>query len=173
MNFGDLNNENNINNNSAPEAPNNRNKKLIWAGVILVALILSVIGWQYWQYIHSPYYQQMKAVKMIEAQQKESDKWGGKTPEETVALFRDAVEKGDFELASTYGREEKIIPVLEKMKAEGKIDQLVKDLENGKLEENLGFGGDSFDLRIIDNGKKYWIMGLYKSDGGTWKITEF
>ena len=65
MNFGDLNNENNINNNSAPEAPNNRNKKLIWAGVILAVLILSVIGWQYWQYIHSPYYQQMKAVKAL------------------------------------------------------------------------------------------------------------
>jgi len=52
------------NNQAAPKAP--RNKKLIWAGVILAALILAVIGWQYWQYIHSPYYQQMKAVKMIE-----------------------------------------------------------------------------------------------------------
>jgi len=58
MNFGDTNQE------AAPKAP--RNKKLIWVGVILAALILAVIGWQYWQYIHSPYYQQMKAVKMIE-----------------------------------------------------------------------------------------------------------
>lgn len=40
-------------NNSAPKAPNDRKKKLIWAGVILAALILSVIGWQYWQYAYS------------------------------------------------------------------------------------------------------------------------
>src|SRR3989344_3843685 len=169
MKFGDLNNENN--NQAAPKAP--RNKKLIWAGIILAALILAVIGWQYWQYTQSPYYQQMKAVKMIEAQQKESDKWGGKTPEETVRLFTEAVKKGDFELASKYGNRDQIMPVLEKMKTDSRTDQLVKDLENGKLEENPGFGGNSFDLRIMDGGKKYWIMGLFKSDGGTWKISEF
>ncbi len=37
----------------APKAPDNRKKKLIWAGVILTALILSVIGWQYWQDAYS------------------------------------------------------------------------------------------------------------------------
>ncbi len=47
----------------APKAP--RNRKLIWSGVILAVLILSVIGWQYWQYTQSPYYQQMKAVKTL------------------------------------------------------------------------------------------------------------
>ena len=112
------------NNSSAPKAP--RNRKLIWAGIVLAALILAVIGWQYWQYTQTPYYQQMRAVKMIEAQQKESDKWGGKTPEETVRLFTEAVKKGDFELASKYGRDE-IKSELEKMKIEGKIDQLINN----------------------------------------------
>src|SRR3989344_1027135 len=167
MKFGDLNNENN--NQAAPKAP--RNKKLIWAGIILAALILAVIGWQYWQYTQSPYYQQMKAVKMIEAQQKESDKWGGKTPEETVRLFTEAVKKGDFELASKYGRDE-IKSELEKMKIEGKIDQLIKDLENGKLEENQGFNGGSFDFVVRENGMKIQVLGLFKSDSGTWKIVE-
>ena len=183
MNFGDLNNENNINNNSAPEAPNNRNKKLIWAGVILVALILAVIGWQYWQYIHSSYYQQMKAVKMIEAKQKESDKWGGKTPEETVALFRDAIKKGDFDLASKYGYPELTDPLvknpktikttLEKIKADGQIDQLVKWLTTGELQEISGFGGSDFNLIVKENNQKIWILSIHKSDGGTWKIDEF
>ena len=65
--------EKNQNENSAPKAPNGepkqnwrKNKKLIWAGIILAVLILAVLGWQYWQYTHSVYYQQMKAVKMIE-----------------------------------------------------------------------------------------------------------
>ena len=174
MNFGDLNNENNINNNSAPEAPKNRNKKLIWAGVILAVLILSVIGWQYWQYIHSPYYQQMKAVKMIEAQQKESDKWGGKTPEETVALFKSAIEKSDFELASKYGRSEDIKPALEKINNDGNIRLLIKDLENGMLEESPDFAGEYVDLIIKESGKtKYSVLTMHKSDGGIWKIVEF
>lgn len=52
---------NNINNNTAPKAP--RNKKLIAAGAILAVLILSVIGWQYWQYTQSPYYKQTQMEK--------------------------------------------------------------------------------------------------------------
>ncbi len=160
-------------NNSAPKAPNNRNKKLIWAGVILVALILSVVSWQYWQYIHSTYYQQMKGIKLFEKMVKESDKWGGKTPEETVALFHDAIKKDNFELASKYGNREEILPVLEKMKNEGKIDSLIKDLEIAELKENSGFGGDSMYLIIKENNKEYWLLSLYKSEGGTWKIVEF
>jgi hypothetical protein len=160
-------------NNSAPPAPNNRNKKLIWAGVVLAVLILAVIGWQYWQYIHSPYYQQMKAVKMIEAQQKESDKWGGKTPEETVRLFTEAVKKGDFELASKYGKPE-IKPDLEKIKSDGNIDLLIKDLEVGEIVNTPGFGPDSMDLVIKENDKvKYVVLSMGKSEGGTWKIDEF
>ena len=110
---------------------------------------------------------------MIEAQQKESDKWGGKTPEETVALFKSAIEKGDFDLASKYGREEKITPVLEKIKSEGNIGQLIRWLEIGELQEIPGFGGDNFDLIVKENDQEIWIMNLYKSDGGTWKIVEF
>ena len=167
MNFGEE------QNNSAPEAPNNRNKKLIWAGIILAVLILSVIGWQYWQYTHSAYYQQMKAVKEIEKNLREEDKWGGKTPEETVALFRDAVKKGDFELASKYGSREEILPVLEKMKNERRIDMLVRYLENGKIEEIPGFGGNDVNMTIKENGQEIWILSMHKSDGGTWKIDEF
>lgn len=170
-------------NNSAPKAPNNRNKKLIWAGIILAVLILAVFGWQYWQYIQSPYYQQMKAVKEIEKMAKESDKWGGKTPEETVRLFTEAIKKGDFELAAKYGpielgdplikNPETIKTELEKMKSEGKIEQLVKDLETAKLEENEGFNGNSFDLVIYENNKKYWLLSLGKSENDIWKIVEF
>ena len=159
------------NNQAAPKAP--RNRKLIWAGIIVAALILAVIGWQYWQYMQSPYYQQMRAVKMIEAQQKESDKWGGKTPEETVRLFTEAIKKGDFELASKYGREELIKPELEKVKSLNKMDLLIKELEIGKIEEISGFGGNNVNLIAIIDGLKVRVLSMYKSDGGTWKIVEF
>ena len=160
-------------NNSAPKAPNNRNKKLIWAGIILAVLILSVIGWQYWQYIHSTYYQQMKAVKALEKMAKESDKWGGKTPEDTVVLFRDAIKKGDFELAAKYGDEEKIKPELEKIKAIGKIDLIIRELEMGKVKEIQGFSGNNVNLIAQIDGIEVRVLSMYKSEGGTWKIVEF
>lgn len=168
MNFSDLNEENNQ---AAPKAP--RNKKLIWTGVVLAVLILSVIGWQYWQYTHSMYYQQIRAVRELEKMAKESDKYGGKTPEETVRLFTEAVKKSDFELASKYGNRERIMPVLEKMKTEGKIDQLTKWLTTGELQEISGFGGNDFNLIVKENNQKIWILSTHKSDGGTWKIDEF
>ena len=169
MNFGEE------QNNSAPKAPMNGRdgkKKLIWAGVILAALILAVIGWQYWRYIHSPYYQQMKGIKYLEKMAEESDKWGGKTPEETVALFRDAVKKGDLELASKYGKPE-IKSELEKLKTDGKMDLLMKELEVGEIEEISGFGGDNVNLIAKINDLKVRVLSMYKSDGGTWKIVEF
>ena len=175
ISFGEENREENKGgNNSAPEAPNNRNKKLIWAGVILAVLILSVIGWQYWQYTQSPYYKQMQAVKTLEEMAKESDKWGGKTPEETVALFTDAVKKGDFELAGRYGNPETIKPVLEKIKNDGNISLLIKDLETGEIRNTPGFGPNSVDVVIKENDKvKYTVLSMGKSEGGTWKIDEF
>ncbi len=152
----------------------NRKKKLIWAGAILAALILFVIGWQYWQYTQTPYYKQMQAVKTLENMARESDKWGGKTPEETVALFTDAVKKGDFDLASKYGNPDNDIKSeLEKMKNEGKIEQLIRDFENGKIETTQGFSGYAADFIVRENNQKIHIFGLFKSEGGTWKIVEF
>jgi len=172
ISFGEENREENKGgNNSAPKAP--RNKKLIWAGIILAVLILSVIGWQYWQYTQSPYYKQMQAVKTLEEMAKESDKWGGKTPEETVALFTDAVKKGDFELASKYGNPDLIKPELEKMKVDEKMDLLVKELETGKIEEISGFSGNNVNLMAEIDGLRVRVLSMYKSDGGTWKIVEF
>ncbi len=158
-------------NNQAPRSGGARNKKLIWAGIILSALILAVIGWQYWQYTQSPYYQQMKAVKVIEAQQKESDKWGGKTPEETVRLFTEAVKKGDFELASKYGNAELIKPKLEQLKNDSKLSILIRGLETGKVK--IFSDEKSANLMVQENGQEFWVLSMGKSEGGTWKIVEF
>ena len=175
------NRKNTENNEPAPKAPERNNgvnndgkrkKKLIAAGGILVVLILAVAGWQYWQYTQTPYYQQMKAVKMIEKSLKESEKWGGKTPEETVALFTDAVKKGDFELAGKYGDEE-IKSELEQMKTDGKIEQLIKWLKNGELREISGFGGNDFNMTIKESGQEIWILSKQKSVNGMWKIDDF
>ncbi len=162
------------NGNSAPKAPINdgRKKKLIAAGVILAVLILSVIGWQYWQYTQTPYYNQMQAVKTLEKMAEESDKWGGKTPEETVALFTAAVKKGDFDLASKYGNiDDDIKSEIEKMKTDGQMDLLIRELETGKIEEFSG-GGDANLMADID-GLNARVLSMHRNERGTWKIDEF
>ena len=156
-------------NNSAPEAPNNRKKKLIWAGIILAALILSVIGWQYWQYIHSTYYQQMKAVKMIEKLYAD-DTMGGKTPEETLALFLDAVKKEDFDLASQYaiyGGREDLKKWLTGIKENGQMEEFIKVYSQAIKEKGAG---TDIQFSVYENGKEVSNIGLSKNPKGIWKI---
>lgn len=148
-----------------------RRRKLIWAGIILAALILAVVGWQYWQYTQSPYYQQMKAVKEIEKMAKESDKWGGKTPEETVRLFTEAIKKGDFELASKYGDAGSIKPKLEQLKNDDKLSVLLRGLEIGEIK--MFTGGDDANLIVKEKGQEFRVLSVHKSESGTWKIDEF
>ncbi len=163
MNFGEE------QNNSAPKAPNNRNKKLIWAGVILAVLILSVIGWQYWRYIHSSYYQQMKAVKMLEKLYAD-DNIGGKTPEETLALFLEAVKKEDFDLAgqyAVYGGREDLKKWLIGIKENGQIDEFIKAYSQAIKEKGAG---TDVQFSVYENGKEVSNIGLSKNPKGIWKI---
>ncbi len=162
-------------NNSAPKVPNNRNKKLIWTGVILAALILSVIGWQYWQYIHSTYYQQMKAVKALEKLYAD-DTMGGKTPEETLALFLEAVKKEDFDLASQYAifdLRQEVHKSLNEIKDNNKIDLLVGDLGTAKIEVDEAFQGYVNSV-VYRNGKRLGsVLTMSKNKSEIWKIIEF
>ena len=156
-------------NNSAPEAPNNRKKKLIWAGIILAVLILSVIGWQYWQYTHSTYYQQMKAVKELEKLYAD-DTMGGKTPEETLALFLDAVKKEDFELARQYaiydGRED-LKKLLISIKEKGQITEFIIAYSQAIKEKGAG---TDIQFSVYEDGKEISNIGLSKDLKGIWKI---
>ena len=170
MNFGEE------QNNSAPKAPNNRKKKLIWAGIVLAILIMAVIGWQYWQYTHSAYYQQMKAAKTLEKLYAD-DTMGGKTPEETLALFLEAVKKEDFDLASQYaiyGMRDSIKGNLLKIKNDGNINLLIEDLNRIEKVMTPEFGPDSLDFVIKENDiKKYTVLSMDKNKLGIWKINEF
>ncbi len=170
INFGE---ESKEENNSAPKAPmsggDNRKKKLIWAGVILAVLILSVIGWQYWQYTHSVYYQQMKAVKALEKLYID-DEIGGKTPEETLALFLDAVKKEDFDLASQYAiynSREDLKKWLVSIKEKGQMAEFIKAYSQATKEKGAG---TDMQFSVYENGKEVSNIGLSKNPKGIWKI---
>ena len=86
--------------------------KFFIAGAGFVVLILSISARFTWENYFSPQAKQNKlfeqnlqkytsGMEAFEAAMK-ADTYGGKTPEETLAMFVDALKKGDIDLASKY-----------------------------------------------------------------------
>jgi len=105
----------------------------IFTGLVLIVLILIVAdfllpkGWDYYNQWkgEKKIDELVKEIKRIEKEdyeQKLADKIGGKTPQETLDLFIQAIEKNDYELASKYF-------IIEKQEEE------LKSLQNSKKED--------------------------------------
>ena len=112
-----------------------------------------------------------------------ADTWGGKTPEETLAMFVDALKKGDIALASKYFMldtntqspdyltRNSIKKVLEEKESIGKIEELISLIESAtSTSEKPLYEGD-FGFVIKQNGEiiSDVNMGLNKYSG-VWKI---
>ncbi len=88
-------------------------KKKIWPIVVAtVVLLLLIGGWFVWNNYLSPNAQRQRQlqenidkynsfISTFEAAMK-ADTYGGKTPQETLNMFIDALKKGDIDLASKY-----------------------------------------------------------------------
>lgn len=84
-----------------------RYKKTITAVAVIVVLSSAFIGWgtyKQWQMRRGveKFAQMLKQLEQEDYQRAMADTYGGKTPQETLQMYIDAVEKGDFELASKY-----------------------------------------------------------------------
>jgi hypothetical protein len=119
-----------------------------------------------------------KAIKLVEQLKREqeafyqkqlADTYGGKTPQETLQMYIDAVEKGDYELASKYF-------VVEKQEGELKI---LKSAPEENTEKILSLLKQSIEKQgsYSSTGNAYTIRKpilvdfvLYPS--GVWKIIE-
>src|SRR3989344_1003779 len=119
--------------------------------------------------------QMAEALKKFEAEdyaKAMADTYGGKTPQETLQMYIDAVEKGDYELASKYfigdKQEEELRSSYKMSKSE--IERYISVLKNAITK--FDFDGK------YDIDKKYF--SLYKpilirekiSPNGIWKIIE-
>ena len=99
------------------------------------------------------------------------DTYGGKTPEETYKLYREALMKGDIELASKYywwDKQEKARERLEKMKDEGQFERYVNNLPEWsemKEEEYWSLDGKRYSYKYIQKeDKEYYDEFLEKWD---------
>lgn len=107
-------------------------------GIIFLAFAL-LIGWNYFEFKRGEQAVQDLAEGM-EAAEKElyqmqlADTYGGKTPQETLQMYIDAVEAGDYELASKYfviEKQEEWRTELEEIKQSGKLEIFLDPLKSG------------------------------------------
>ncbi len=145
-----------------------KSKKFI-IGVLIVAF-LAIVSYGY------PKYQDWKFDREIKKLTEEinkpylEDTYGGVTPQETLQMFIDAVEKGDYELASKYfvvekqkEWEESLLNIEESDKFDVFL-QPIKDTQNSKGEYS-----EDKDTYIVHNPVFVEFL-LYPQ--GFWKINE-
>jgi len=104
----------------------------------------------------------------------EEDTYGGKTPEETLALFIDALKKGDTDLAAKYfvieDREQQKT-YLDDVKAKNDLLAMATDAQKLKLTKNDGERA----FFVLTNEKGVVIVQVVlakNSQNGVWKIME-
>ncbi|OIO46486.1 MAG: hypothetical protein COY09_02455 [Candidatus Portnoybacteria bacterium CG_4_10_14_0_2_um_filter_39_11] len=146
----------------------------IFSGVVIFCLALE-LGWDLrtaWE----PQRGLRAWVKFGQEVEKlyRQDKDGGKTPEETMALFLDALRSGDTDQASKYfilDKQDQWREDLVKIKADGYLDEIIDYAESAKKTKEEG----SFAWFNIDNTNPNRGSGLIvlekNNESGVWKIS--
>jgi len=155
---------------------NTKSNKIFWSiGIFCVAVFLLIEGWNY--------YSQWKGEKRIDElaqelrrldreyyERKATDKIGGKTPQETLDLFIQAVEKGDYELASKYfvvGEQGKWRKDLEEVGMAKKLDTLLDPLKQVNILKG-SYSSDKKEFVV----RKPILVSFILYPSGNWKIEE-
>jgi len=97
-----------------------------------------------------------------------ADTYGGKTPQETLRMYIEAVEKGDYELASKYfviGKQEEELKSLQNSKPEN-IRHMLDILQNTKVVDLRAELAKRYDAELQERtkseSKEDYINRLYK-----------
>ena len=139
---------------------------------IVGALLIIGLGIVVWFATSTSAREERQAQKYFEdlREQYENDPYGGDTPEETLALFIEALEKGDIELASKYF----VIDEQEEWK-----EKLVRIKERDLLQEMAGDLKNKKEDKIDNDTARYFIFAqngqaaplvLIKTLNSKWKI---
>lgn len=153
-------------------------KFIIWFVILLFGVMtvvnLALFGWyKFTQYINTKKVQQLAEELKKEEEEKYqrlmADTYGGKTPQETLKMYIDAVQKGDYELASKYFIESKREKELKSF--EGATPEFIKKYISLLNEALKNPGNYSFDKEYFTIDKPIGVrMVLYPN--GIWKIIE-
>lgn len=113
--------------------------------------------------------------KQLEKKYKE-DQYGGATPEETLKLFVEALEKKDFELASKYYVPEKQVEILRKLASykPNATDGFIGAYKTGRIKSAISDDMVTAGIEIYALGDTipYSYQFFKNSFTNKWKITE-
>ena len=104
----------------------------------------------------------------------DEDTYGGKTPEETLQLFIDALKKGDIDLAAKYfvvEKQEEWRESLERVKEGNKLDSMLRDLGTAERGQDLNESSAIFSI-VNQNNNVIAMINIAKTQNGTWKILD-
>jgi len=148
----------------------------IFSGVVIFCLALE-LGWDLrtaWE----PQRGLRAWVKFGQEVEKlyRQDKDGGKTPEETMALFLDALRSGDTDQASKYfilDKQDQWREDLVKIKADGYLDEMVEDVGGATLAEKNEAEATYYMKSFDESGKELStpIILNFNQKSGVWKIS--
>jgi hypothetical protein len=155
-------------------------KSAYWKfAIAFLAIVVFVVGGLAARNLYSKWQTDEKARHAMEAFDKAlkdeynremADTYGGKTPQETLRLYIDAVEKGDYELASKYfviEKREQWKNNLTKISKENKIDLfLTPIIQAQKSNGEYSASGSTFSIHDPI------LVSFIKYPNGIWKIIE-
>ena len=145
------------------------------AGFALI-IVLAFGSIYYLNYYNSPEQKAMRYYADLEKQYAE-DTYGGKTPEETLQLFIDALKAGDIELASKYfvvEKQKEQREFLKKVDVAGNLGLLLDELSKTSYSKRDFNGlGESFIFTFRNEKDNTTInVDVGKLQNGTWKILD-
>lgn len=163
------------------------NQKKLWVVVIIVAILASVfVVWKYTRGNNGVVQfdpnidvgtlsgeQQQEYWKNL-AELYKKDTYGGKTPEETLQLFIDALKKGDTDLAAKYFVPEKQKKEAEDLKLGKKNNVLyltIADLEKTKIGSEISDGKYRFTTYDDNKNAEFQFDLVLNKTNSIWKIT--
>lgn len=163
-------------------------KKSYFKIILVLALVVVLVGgYLAWVGYFSPgarrerelqknYEQAQKALSEFETAMR-NDTYGGKTPQETLNLFIDALKKNDFELASKYfsidGKttQDEWKLGLEKANQEGRLGSILTELGKTKLTKTSSELNTAWFVVLDSSGQVgHEILLELNKYSDTWKI---
>ena len=170
-------------NNQISQNPKRKYWKFVagFLGIIIGVFVLTNVGLWLWQSYNQwqgekrveRLAEELKRLEQENYQRAMADTYGGKTPQETLQMYIEAVEKGDYELASKYfiekNREEEVneLKVLDsKTNMSWFLNLIKKAIPDGEIVDNF------FRMKSKTEEGPYYFIRFIKYPNDVWKIIE-
>src|SRR3989344_979801 len=154
----------------------------ILVGIVAVIALVSAVfaGWgvfKQWQVRRGVenFAETLKRLEQEDYRRAMADTYGGKTPQETLQMYIDAVEKGDYELASKYlveikGNEE--IKKLSDLKNKDNLKLFLNIIKKAELDGNIDENEARMRAVVDEKEGPYYFIRFIKYPNNIWKIKE-